>query len=133
MGMKIKPNFTIADAAGGLAGIKNLMVLDKLYANQARLDVVKTTGTYPIITIPANAVLEGAIIINSAAFNGTVKVGKSGADEEYIPDASYGKTLGAQAIVVINKIITAKTTIQLKTSGNTTGAGILWLLWRPLI
>ena len=131
--MRVKPNFTIADAAGGLGGIKNLMVLDKLYANQARLDVVKTTGTYPIITIPANAVLEAAIIINSAAFNGTVKVGKSGADEEYVPDANYGKTLGAQAIVVINKVITAKTTIQLKTSGNTTGAGTLWLLWRPLV
>lgn len=128
----VTPQYYIPGAIGGVAGIDSLMVTDKLYANITRLDFTKTTGTYKIITLPKFCILEQVIVYNSAEFNGTIKLGKSGSDEEYVADAAYPKTVGLQNPMMIGAPIAASTVIQLKTSGNTTGAGICWLVWRPL-
>lgn len=131
--MVVTPQYYIPGAMGGVAGIESLMVTGQLYANIVRLDFTKTTGTYKIITLPKDSILEQVIIKNTAEFNGAIKLGKSGSDEEYVSDAAYPKTVGLQNPLLVGAPIAANTTIQLKTSGNTTGAGICWLIWRPLI
>lgn len=99
----------------------------------AKLDVIKTTGTYVVATLPANSILEQAILQVSAAFNGSLKLGKTGSDEAYVADASFVKTVNPTPDpILIGAFLDAEMAVKLKVAGCTTGAGILWLKFARL-
>ncbi len=100
--------------------------------NTFKLEFDKTAGTYTIGALPYNCILEQIIVKNSEAFDGALKVGKSGALEEYVPDAAFPKTTATPNPILIGKFVEAQTAVLLTISGCTTGAGIIWLIWRPL-
>lgn len=119
--------------AFGLSGVRSLLVEEELYANQVLLEVPKTTATHKIIKLPKDCLLEMVMVKNTAVFDGALKLGKSGNDEAFLTDANYPKTVGLHDPLMIGEPIDANTTVQLKVSGCSTGAGKIWLFWRPLL
>ena len=84
------------------ADIKNLMINGTAIAADAadlnapriaKMAVVLTAGTYTVKTLPANSVLEQVILQVSAAFDGTLQLGKTGAVDAYVTDANFVKTI----------------------------------------
>ena len=108
------------------------MLVDKLYANQAKLVFDETTGSYTIGTVPGNSLLEYAIISNSEAFDSTLTLGNASDADAYIVDGDFPKTVGMHDPIALNIPITTATAIKLAVGANTTGAGTIWILWRPL-
>ena len=108
------------------------MLVDKLYANQATLVFDETTGSYTIGTVPGNSLLEYAIISNSEAFDSTLTLGNASDADAYIVDGDFPKTVGMHDPIALNIPITTATAIKLAVGANTTGAGTIWILWRPL-
>lgn len=99
----------------------------------AKMAVVLTAGTYTVETLPANSVLEQVILQVSAAFDGTLQLGKTGAVDAYVTDANFVKTVIATPDpLLVGAFIDASTAIKLKVTGCTTGAGIIWLIYRVL-
>jgi hypothetical protein len=119
--------------AFGVSGVRSLVVEEELYANQARLDFTKTTATHKIITLPKDSLLEMVIVKNITEFDGALKLGKSGSDEEFLKDADFPKVVGLSNPLMIGAPISANTTVQLKVSGCSAGSGRIWIFWRPLL
>jgi hypothetical protein len=129
----IKPNYLLTDAPGGLPGVHNFMVMDKLYANQVRLDFIKTEGEHKIITIPQFSILEQIIVNITENFDSTVALGNASDADAYVADADFPKTVGIHDPIPLNIPIAASTQIKLAVGANTIGAGTIWILWRPLV
>lgn len=122
--------------AYGLSGVQSLLVEEALYANQARLDFIKTAHTYKIIKLPKESMLEMVLVKVDTEFAGpgTLELGDGSTDDAYIKDEDFPKTVGLSNPLMIGAPIDANTTVQLKVgSGFTAGAGKLWLFWRPLL
>jgi hypothetical protein len=109
----------------------NLMAT-KLYANQAKLVFDKTAGSYVIGTVPGNSVLEYVLVSITADFDSTLSLGNASDADAYIADADFPKTAGMHDPIFLNIPFAAATAIKLAVGSNTTGAGTIWLLWRPL-
>ncbi len=104
-----------------------------LYANQVKLAVAKTTATHTVITLPPNSILDMLVVKNSAEFNGTLKLGNAGNPEAYVSDLQFPKTVGMHNPILIGAPIADSTAVLLDVAGCTTGAGVIWAVWRPLI
>ena len=118
---------------GDLAGVENLMVYGRLYANQSRYDFSEISGTYKLLVLPKNSILEQAVVKNAEAFDGTLKLGNKDHDEAYLADVDFPKTVGMHDPIMVGAPVAEMTVVQLKVSGCTTGLGTIWLLWKPLI
>ena len=115
----------------GPAKAENLMVT-KLYANQAKLIFDKTAGSYVIGTVPGNSVLEYAVVNIATGFDDTLTLGNASDADAYIADADFPKTAGMHDPIILNIPISTATGVRMAVGANTTGAGTIWLLWRPL-
>jgi hypothetical protein len=107
-------------------------IIEKMIANQEKLEFTKTSATLTICTVPGKSILDMVVVENSAAFNGSVMLGNASDDDAYIPAASFPIAEGMNDPILLGIPITTATAVKVKTSGNTTGAGTIWLFWRPL-
>lgn len=128
----IKPNYLLTDTPGGLPGTQNLMVMDKLYANQTRIDFSKTEGIRKIMTLPKFSVLEKVIVNITEAFDSTLTLGNASDPDAYIVNDDFPKTVGMHDPIILDIPISTATGVRMAVGANTTGAGTIWLLWRPL-
>ena len=119
------------DRIWGPAKADNLMA-DKLFANQAKLIFDKTAGSYVIGTVPGNSVLEYAVVNIATGFDSTLTLGNAANEDAYITDIDFPKTVGMHDPIALNIPVVAATVVKLAVGANTTGAGTIWLLWRPL-
>ncbi|MFA5409166.1 MAG: hypothetical protein WC343_10400 [Bacilli bacterium] len=115
----------------GPAKAENLMVT-KLYANQAKLIFDKTAGSYVIGTVPGNSILEYVVVNIDTGFDDTLTLGNASDADAYIADADFPKTAGMHDPIILNIPISTATGVRMAVGANTTGAGTIWLLWRPL-
>ena len=104
------------------------------FSNQMRFTVNHTAGTYTIGTLPANSILEQVILRVSEAFDCTLDLGNAGGASAYVPNATFVKTIIATpSPLVIGDFIATDTDLKLVIgAGGTTGAGVLWVIWRPM-
>lgn len=116
----------------GPAKADNLMAT-KLYANQAKLVFDETSGSYIIGIVPGNSILEYAVVNITTDFDDTLTLGNASDPDAYIADVDFPKTAGMHDPIALNIPFAAATAIKLAVGASTTtGAGTIWLLWRPL-
>ncbi len=106
------------------------------YSNQKKGHFTKTAAEILVGVLPANSILEQVMIKNSEAFegSGSIALGDGATSDFFIKDDDFPKTLGLQNPMMIGAPITEETEVYLTVTGTyTAGAGIIWLIWRPLL
>ena len=106
--------------------------ISQLFANQAKLEFDETAKSWPIISLPGNVILDMVVVKIDTAFDSAVSLGNASDDDAYIVTGDFPKTVGLHDPIILGIPLASGTAIKLKTAGNTTGAGTIWITWRPL-